>query len=230
MATSGVYTNQLTRNQLVEAVLKKLAVLSEGQTPSAQNYTDVQTALNLRIAEFRTLGMPLWARESFTFTPTTNQYTIGQGQTLNAVYPVKVLQAYRTETNTKIDMEVIPREEYNILPSNTSGSPLKLSYQPNINSGTIWLWPSPSVTNTATVTIVYVRPIQYFTGNTETLDMPEEWYNALIFNTAVDLSPEWSVPLPDRQWLEKQAEKHLEIALGVGQDVGSFYIQPERQR
>lgn len=230
MTTSGEYQNQLTRNQLVESILRKLAVLSEGQTPSTINYTEVELALNMKIAQFRSLGMALWARESFTWTPTTGTYTIGEGQTLDTVYPVRVLQAYRTETNTKIEMDVIPREEYNILPLSTSGSPIKLSYQPNINSGTVWLWPEPSASNTSTITIVYQRPLQYFTTSTETLDMPEEWYNALVFGTAVDLSAEWSVPLQDRQWLEKQADKHLEIAMGVGQDVGSFYVQPERRR
>lgn len=230
MATSGVYQNQLTRDQLVQAVLRKLAALSEGQTPSTQNYADATVALNMKLAQYRALGMALWARESYTFTPTTNVYTIGEGQTLNTVFPTKVIQAYRTETNTKIDMELIPREEYNILPASTSGNPIKLSYQPNINSGTIWLWPTPVSTNTSTVTIVYQRPMQVFTSGTQTLDMPEEWYNAVVFGTAVDLSPEWSIPLQDRQWLEKQAMQHLDIAMGVGQDVGSFFVQPERRR
>lgn len=230
MATSGEYQNQLTRNQLVESILRKLAALSEGQTPSAQNYTDTQIALNMKLGEYKALGMPLWARTTHTWTPTTGSYSIGEGQTLDVVYPVKMLQAYRTETNTKIDMDLIPFEEYNILPASTSGSPIKLSYQPNINSGTIYLWPQPSSSNTATITIVYQRPIQYFTASTETLDMPEEWYNALVFGTAVDLSPEWTIPLQDRQWLEKQADKHLDIAMSIGQDVGSFYLQPERRR
>lgn len=230
MATSGEYQNQLTRNQLIEAILRKLATLSEGQTPSAQNYTDTQIALNMKLGEFRSLGMPLWARTSYTWTPTTSSYTIGEGQTLDTVFPAKLLQAYRTETNTIIDMELVPKEQFNILPLSSTGSPIKISYQPAINYGTVYLWPAPDSTNTSTVTLVYQRPFQYFTTSTETLDMPEEWYNALVFGTAVDLAPEWSIPLPDRQWLEKQAEKHLEFAMGVGQDVGSFYVQPERGR
>lgn len=230
MTTSSVYTNQYTRNQLAQQILRKLAVLSEGQTPSTQNYSDCQDAINNTIAQFRTLGMPLWARVEYTFTPTTSSYNIGESQTLNTVFPVKLIQAYRTENNTRIDMDLVSKEEFNILPSSSTGTPLKVSYQPYINYGTIYLWPTPTSTNTATITLVYQRPLQYFTASTETFDMPEEWYDALIYAVAVKLSPEWTIPLPDRQFLKQEAKEYLENAMGVGQDLGSFYIQPKREQ
>jgi hypothetical protein len=225
-----VLTNQLTRNQIIEAALRKLAVLAEGQTPSAQNYTDAQISLNMTLSQFRTLGMPLWTRMEYTFLPTAASYSIGTGQTLNTPYPVKLLQAYRTESNTRVEMNIVNKEEYNILPASSTGTPIKISYQPNINSGVVYLWPTPPATNTAYVTLVYLRSVQYTSLATDTIDMPEEWYMALVLALAVSLAPEWGIPLPDRQWLEKQAEKALEAAAGVGQDVGSFFVQPAREQ
>lgn len=224
----SVTTNLLTRNQLIEAALRKLGALSEGQTPSTQNYTDSQQSLNMIIAQYRSLGMPLWARQEYTFTPTTGVYTIGEGMTLNTPFPVKMLQAYRTETNTKIDLDIVPKEEFNILPGGSTGSFIKLTYTPSINYGTIALWPAPGATNTAQLTLVYIRPLTYTSLSTDTLDMPEEWQMAVVYGLAVALAPEWGIPLPDRQYLEKQADKYLDIAASVGQDVGSFYIQPAR--
>jgi len=228
MTTSSTYSYQLTRNQIIESALRKLGVLAEGQTPSTQNYSDGMMALNTVISQLRAVGMPLWARSEHTFTPTTGTYTIGTGMTLDTPFPVKLLQAIRTENNAKIPMEVISRQEYNQLPTSNSDSPLKVNYQPFINYGTISFWPTPTSSNTATVTLVYQRPFQYFTSSAETMDFPEEWYSALIYNLAVRLAPEWGVPLPDRQLLMQEAKMYTEDALMVGQEDASFFISPDR--
>ena len=172
--------------------------------------------------------MPLWARSEYTFTPTTNTYTIGTGMTLSTPFPVKLLQAFRTESNAKIPLEIVAREDFNILPTSSNGSPIKINYQSFVNYGTISLWPTPTSTNTATITLVYQRPYQYFTASTETADFPEEWYNAIIYHLAVRLAPEWGVPLPDRQMLLQEAKMYTEDAAMVGQEDGSFYLAPER--
>lgn len=230
MATSSIYSYQLTRNDIITSAMRKLGVLAEGQTPSAQNYADGMMALNTAISQLRAVGMPLWARSEYTFTPTTGTYTIGTGMTLNTPFPVKLLQAFRTETNAKIPLELMAREDFNILPTTSTGSPIKVNYQPNINYGTLSFWPAPTSSNTATITLVYQRPYQYFTTSTETMDFPEEWYNALIYTLAVLLAPEWGVPLPDRQVLKSEAKEYIEMAQMTGQEDGSFYLQPERNR
>lgn len=228
MATSNIYSYQLTRNEIIESALRKLGVIAEGQTPSTQNYADGSMALNTVISQLKAVGMPLWARSEYTFTPTSGNYTIGISQTLNTPFPVKLLQAYRIETGAKIPMEIVAREDFNILPSSSSGAPIKVNYQPFINYGMLTFWPTPSATNTAPITLVYQRPYQYFTASTETLDFPEEWYNSVIYHLAVRLAPEWGVPLPDRQMLMQEAKMYTDDALMVGQEDGSFFIAPER--
>ena len=230
MATSSIYSYQLTRNQIIESALRKLGVLAEGQTPSTQNYSDGAMALNTVVAQLKAIGMPLWARSEYTFTPTTNSYTIGTGMTLNTPFPVKMLQAFRTDNGAKIPLEIVAREDFNILPTSSNGSPIKINYQSFVNYGTISLWPTPTSTNTATITLVYQRPYQYFTTSTETMDFPEEWYNAIIYHLAVRLAPEWGVPLPDRQMLMQEAKMYTEDAAMVGQEDGSFFVMPERRQ
>jgi len=228
MAISGINYNQLTRDQMITASLRKLGVLAEGQTPSAQNLADATVAFNSVIAELRTVGNPLWARVEYTFTPVTNVYTIGNGYTLNTDYPVRLYHAYRTEVNVRIPMDIVAKEDFSHLPTNSAGSPLKLCYTPGINVGTIELWPTPLSTSTATVTLVYQRPYDYMINSTDTLDFPEEWYNAIIYRVAVLLAPEWGVALPDRQLLETQADKAMAIVLGGGQEDASIYFSPDR--
>lgn len=228
MTTSSVYTYQLTRDDIIKAALRKLGVLAAGQTPTADNYADGAMALNTVIAQLKAVGMPLWARVEYTFTPTTGTYNIGEGLTLNTRYPVKLLQVFRTENNVKIPMDIVSREEFNTLPASSSGTPIKVNYQPLINAGVVSLWPTPASTNTATVTLVYQRPFQYNITSTDTLDFPEEWSSAIIYHLAVRLAPEWGVPLPDRQLLLQEAKMYTEDALMTGQEDASFFISPER--
>ena len=229
MTTSSVYTFQMTRDELITAAMRKLGVLAEGQTPTATNLSDGQVALNGAIAQLRAIGMPLWARSEYTFTPTTGSYTIGTGMTLNTPFPVKLLQAFRTESNAKIPMELTARQDFNILPTTSGGTPIKVCYQPFINYGTVYLWPTPASTNTATVTLVYQRPFQYFTTGTETADFPEEWQIPLIYTTAVLLAPEFGIPLQDRQALRSEVKEYVELAMEVGGEDASFFVQPERR-
>lgn len=234
MATSGVTTNQLTRNQYIEAALRKLNVIAEGQTPSTESYTNGTFAFNALIGEFRTLGMPLWARTTHSFSPvaSTVAYNIGSGQTLNTPYPVKMLQAYRQDSGqtTKTPVELISDYNFNMLPSSSGGMPIQLTYQPKVNLGVIKLWPTPDATAaTSTITLIYFRPIEYVSASTDTIDFPEEWTNAVIYNLAARLAPEWGVPLPDRRELSKEADKYLERALENSNEDASFFFQPERR-
>lgn len=229
MTISSIYSVQYTRDALITASLRKLGVIAEGQTPSSQNLSDGAMALNMALSSLRSIGVPLWARDEYTFTPTTDTYSVGIGQTLNIPFPVKLLQAYRTETNSKIDLEIVARQDFNILPTSSTGSPVKVNYQPFINYGVLSLWPTPPSTNTATITITYQRPFSVFTSGTETLDLPEEWYLPIVYETACILAPEWGIPLQDRSALRAELNIYKQAALDNTGEDGSFFIQPERR-
>ena len=234
MTTSGVTIYQLSRDDLITAALRKLGVLAEGQTPSAQNLSDGAQAVNVLIAALRSIGMPLWARKTYSFNPVANtgSYDIGIGKTFNTAYPLHIMQAYRQDgsNTTKINMEVIPNFNYNLYPTSSGGTPIQLSYQPFINYGTIRLWPIPDASATSsTITIVYQSPFEYFNAATDTLAFPEEWYLAIIYKLATLLAPEWGIPLADRQDLKKDAAEFIEMAKEVGYEDGSLFIQPNRR-
>jgi hypothetical protein len=232
MTTSGNTIYQLTRNEILEAAIGALGVLAEGQAPSSDDYTVGAKLLGTTIARFRTFGMPLWARMSYTWTPTTSSYTIGDGQTLDTPYPLHLLQAYRTNSSgTKINIDIESDYNYNTFPSNSGGQiPYKISYTPKVNLGTIKLWPTDLSTNTETLTIVYTRPFEYFDSSTHTMDLPEEWYDAVIYDVAVKLAPRFGVPIPDRQELKKEAKVYLDQAMEFNFEDASFFVTPQRNQ
>lgn len=232
MATSGITTNQLTRNQIIEAALRKLGVLALDQTPSATEYSNALISLNAMIGEFRVLGLEVWQRTNYTMSLTNavSSYNIGSGQTINTPYPIHLLQVVRLDANsgTKIPVDIIADYNYNLLPASTSGVPIQVTYQAKNNIGTLKVWPTPdsySATN-VTLQLTYLRPIEYFSSATDTADFPEEWVSALIYNLAVRMAPEYGIPLSDRQLLIREAEKYLETAEDNAFEDASFFIQP----
>jgi len=233
MATSGTYSVQYSRDDLVTAAHYKLGVIADGQTLNTTQLTRGTMALNMSLALLRAKGMPLWERNSYTFstTSTVSSYDIGTGKTFNTPYPLKLLQCYRTDTGTRIDMDVESDYNFNQLPINSTGIPLKITYQPKVNYGTLRLWPTPDTTAaSSTFTIVYQQPFQYFVNSTDTADFPEEWYLPLVYRTAVVLAPEWGIPLGDRNMLIGEAEKYTDEALSMGSEDASLFIQPYTQQ
>jgi hypothetical protein len=178
--------------------------------------------------------MPLWARTSHTFSPTAaaSSYTIGTGQTLNTTYPLKIYEAiYAPDSGTNYPMNIIADYNYRLLPTDATGRPIQLTYQPSNNSGIIKIWPTPTSAETSDdITIVYQRVFEYMTATADTIDFPEEWYTPLVYGLATRLAPEWGVPLPDRQALNKEFEIVLERVQGMGQEDATIMFQPDRRR
>lgn len=224
------YSIQYSRTEILTASLRKLGVLAQGQVPDSESLTNASMALNMVIAELRGIGMPLWQRKEFTWTPTTSEYEIGIGKTLNVPFPVRMLQAYRSDTSlAKVPIIIEALEDFNRLPV-SPGVPLKLNYTPKINYGVIRLWPVPQASNTASITIIYQAPFEYMVNDSDSLSFPEEWYNAIVYKVAVLLAPEWGIPLPDRQELKREAEVYISNALASNQEDGSFFFSPDRNR
>lgn len=229
MSTSGTTTWALQRDSIINAALRKLAVLSGGSVPATYEITNATEALNALLKGFQADGMPLWAMSSYTFTAATNTatYNIGNGQTLNTPMPLKVIQAWRAGTNySNVPMNVYSNTNYNILPlTNSSGTPVNLHYQPLSNYGTISLWPYP-VDSSTSITIRYQRPFEDMTSSVDNLDFPPYWTEAIIYGLADRLAPEYGIPLEDRKLLSTQASSFHAQALSFGSEESSFYLQP----
>lgn len=233
MATSGFTLFELTRDQLISAALRKLGVLAKGQTADAEDLTNGAQALNAVVAKLQTLGMPLWARKEYTFTPVagTATYEIGVGKTLATPFPLKMQQALLVDTvsGANIEMEIHSIYEYNtIYSTGSTGSPIQMFYQPLVNYGVITVWPTPDaagITNKQ-IKIVYQRPFEDFVSGTDTPDFPQEWHQAVIYQLAVALAPEYGVPLSDRQLLMQEMQIYTAEATSFGTDEASLYFAP----
>lgn len=230
MSTSGTTTFALKRDEVINAALRKISVLSGGSSPAAYEVTNASQALNAMIKGFQSDGMPIWAVKQYTFTTTaTGVYNIGTGQTINTPMPLKIIQAYRVEQTgaSNVPMNIYNHYDYNLLPVNaSSGEPVNLYYQPLSTYGTINLWPTPIDSDTQ-ITIVYQRPYEDMNTATDDFDFPAYWTEALIYGLAWRLCPEYGTPIQDRQVIQKEAEFFHLQAMSFGTEEGSMYFMPD---
>lgn len=231
MATSGTAVWTQNRNQVITGALRKLAVLPSGGTPTSAQISDASDALNALIKAFHADGMPIWKLTSTSFTTTsgTSTYNIGPSQTISAVQPLKVFQAeYTPSGGNNTPMNVYNRYDFIDLPRSTTitGTPVNLYYQPLRTTGVIRLWPTPS-DSTTSVTIYYQAPFEDMNASTDDFDFPNYWIQALVYNLAWSMSPEYGIPTNDRNQLAQEAKFWKDEALSYGTEEGSMYLMPD---
>lgn len=231
MATSNNTIWQLSRDDIINAALRKISVLGEGQTANAQQLSDGAQALNALISELQPLGLELWKRLEMDVTLVNGQstYTIGVGKAINIPFPVKLLQVESQigTSSSRVDMEIKARYDFNNLPVNSTGTPVSISYQPFINYGVLSVWPTPTALPVGSkLVLTYQKPFDIFTTGVETIDFPQEWHNTLIYHLAALLADEYQLPLDDRKWLEGRADKRLATVLSGGGEGTSLFFYP----
>lgn len=229
MTTSSYTSWELDRNKLIESAYRKIGIPGEGNTLTTTQYTDGLEALNAVISLAVTDGMPLWKRITLQTTPSTTSqvYTIPNA--------VKVFAVFLRDVGG-VQYELINKSlyDFNRLPRNSSGVPVHWTWAPALEGGAVSIWPltSDSVTvANKTFQIVYQKEFDGFDDTTtDTPDFPAYWTTALIYKTSLLLAPEYGVPLEDRKMLLAEANMYWKQASDYGDEDGSFYIQPDRQR
>lgn len=231
MATSGITTYTRTVQQVVDAAYRKTGIMAKGQTADGTELTEGIEALNLVIAELRGEGLNLWKLINTTLTMVAGQaeYTLAQPNKLAKLY-----QAWLQDNSSqsKIPLNVVSIFNYNFFPLGNNGTPVQIVYEPKNSSGKITLWPAPNSTilSTKTLHLVGETELEVATDAAQTIDFPTEWYNTVIYYTALSLAVENNVPLQDRSKLAEEAKMHLEMAKATNNENASLFFQPVLSR
>jgi len=226
MTTSNSYDFSINRDQLIYGALRLAGVIAQGETPTASQVSDAATTLNMLVKAWMADGMPLWAIRTVTITPVAGQNTY----TYNTPKLLKPIQAWNRQTSSQVDipMRMISRQEYNILGNkSTTGNPIQLFFNPNLNSTEIKLFPTPDATSAAqnVIYIVAQVPYQDFDTATDTPDFPQEWYEAIKYGLAVRLAGEYNIDIETRRTLTGEAAAIKQEALSFGTEETSLYFQ-----
>ena len=146
--------------------------------------------------------------------------------TSKTVRPLKIIQAQRFDytNNTEVPINIISRDEYvRLSDKTTEGPPTQIYYTLGVLTGTVNFFPRFPNGNEI-IKIWFQRPFEDMDAAANTLDFPQEWEQAIIWELAATLGSEMGVP--DRKLtmlLQKAALEKMKVE-EFGMEEGSVYL------
>jgi hypothetical protein len=226
MTTSGSLDFALVTNSLIEEAFDLCGIGSEGEEISADQYARALRSLNLLVKAWSTQEH-LWLRTSKTVTllASTASYAL-------TPKPMRIIEARRKVTSGGVEtpLTMWARQQYSEQPNKTADSiPTAFYYDPQLTTGTLYLWPRPSAATAAamTVELTYLRRIEDFDGSADDPDLPQEWLMALTYGLAAELVLKYNVR-PDIAGAIRERAAILKMALdSFDTEPASLFMQPE---
>lgn len=181
MATSGSTDYTLTAREVATQSLRLIRVTPVFDTPSAEDLTQAIATLNLMLKGWETDG-PHIAHQtegSVAVVAATPSYSLSPR-------PYRLIEArYRDANGRDLPMHELTRAEYFEFPiKTTQGTPTQYYYDPQVSTGTLYVWPVLAAATTETIQYTYQRVFEDIDNPANNLDIPQEWLDMVVYNLA----------------------------------------------
>lgn len=224
MAVSNSTDLSTTRDLIIREALEILGVYDPNEGLSSADVTSCSRTLEFMVKAWQADGIHLWkyTEQTINMVDGTNTYT-------PAPRVLRVHEArYRTASDS-IDtpLLIVSRKEYMELTDKSSeGSrPTILYYSPTRDSGTVYLWPTPS-NSTDSVILTAELSIMDFDGGSNEPDFPQEWYQALAWGLAERSATKYG-RADALQYIKPLANEYLMQVKYWDQETASVQITPD---
>lgn len=214
----------ITVSSMITNVLRRINVIQEGESASADLMADAFTRLNdwvSSVAELEKLTIYTVTRSTWTITSTKgfvgSPYTVGVSGDINIFRPpsmnfIDKVRYQDTSVSPTIEYRLQPltRDAYQAIPQKTLTSPLPTMwfYEPTYTSsafGSMYLWMVP--TQASLQGVIYApTPISEFTAISDTIALPPGYNRFIRDGLAVELWPELREGAPIDTGLQKSAD------------------------
>jgi hypothetical protein len=216
----------LTATSAITRAYRHAGILSDVAAPSATQLAEALETLNALCLAWRKFGLTTWARAPITFSLVLGQatYTFGSSGSAGTVRPVRIFPegSYITQDGMDSPLTLVPRSDYYGLGDKASaGTPVQFWYDQGVSLGTVVVWPVPDSAG-MTVTLDCQVPMTAVTSS-DSLDIPEEWQEAVALNLALRLSLGRTRVSANLKELAKEA---FESAMSTGTEDGSIRFEP----
>jgi len=137
-------------------------------------------------------------------------------------------ELYFGNNSREIQMARLNRDDYTNLPNKnfTANQPYQFWFDRTIPQATVYLWPTPS-DPFIQMTVWYQRQIMDVGALTDELEVPQRWYEAVVFMLAHRMSLELPQVAMDRiGYLEKMADRYYSEAEAEERDKSPIYLAP----
>jgi len=228
VTVSALTTYTLGLNELIDEAFDIIGVGSEGEAVSADMYARGKRSLNLMILTWNAME-DMWrmTRRSLPVVAGTAAYVLSPK-------PMRVLSARRKLTlgGYETPMTQWSRQEYLDMPNKLSSpsTPVNFYYDPQRDTGTLYLWPAPSaaVYPTITIEIDELRPMFIMDASNDTLDFPQEWQETVVMNLAKRLKLKYPVgDATTNAEIDRAADDLFAKLKAWDNEPVSIYLQPD---
>jgi hypothetical protein len=196
-------------NDVITASLRKIGVLAieAGEVATAAAATAGLDDLNMMLKSWATRRLVLRAPTllgGFALTAAKYSYSVKVSGDLNTACPLSVLSAYyRDASGYDYPLDLLTREQYDgyFDKAVTTGAPQALFFDPGATqqaarAGTIYIYPVPDSAATYTLYIEALVSLTSFATLTTAYTLPDEYLEAIVYNLAVRLAPDYGRPTP----------------------------------
>lgn len=198
MATSGITDWTQTAGDIVTRAMRQVTILSSGENPTDEEMDDGINELN---------GMlKTWQVEANLFRNATATLTIPAG-TGAATLPtdVRAINSARhviSATNER-PLNLWNRDEWMALPNRaTVGAyPTAFVLNKTIDGLELRIWPVPATD--ITVNLDYSRVAETVTAPNQTVDVPQDWTEAVVYNLASRIAGMFGASRTDPQAVQR---------------------------
>ena len=229
MTTSGSLDFNLTLNPLIDEAFSICGIGSEGEAISADQYFRARRSLNMLAKHWSTMGH-LWLQTEATVTLVAAQANYALA-TLFSQKPLRILSVRRKITSGGYETPLTEwsRQEYYDQPNKTVSSvPTSYYFDPQRETGTLYVWPTASTATAAaqTLQVTYHRRIEDFDASNDDMDLPQEWHLALAYGLASELAVKYGVNSSMRREIAARAAEYKAQIEAFDTEPASLFLQP----
>jgi hypothetical protein len=227
MTTSGSVDYAMTALQIMDEAFDLCSVGSEGESINADMYARAFRSLNLIVKTWGT-HEHLWLRTAMSVPLVASQAAYSLSPK-----PMRVVEARRKVTASGIETPLMEWAQRTYLeqPNKSVASiPTAFYYDPQRDSGTLYVWPTASAATAASMTLelTYLRRIEDFDATGDSPDLPQEWLQALTYALAAELAVKYCATNPALiSRIEQRAAALFAQLDSFDTEPASLFLQPE---
>jgi hypothetical protein len=143
--------------------------------------------------------------------------------------PNRILSYRRKTFNDDNEIPVLSwsRQQYfNQVNKLSTGTVVNCYYSPQLVDGRLYVWQTASSVNDF-VRFTFERPLQDILTGDDSVDFPNEWLEAIIYNLAFRLADDYTVPPQKVVQVGQKAVQFLDDLLGWDEEMESLNLQPD---
>lgn len=187
MATSGTTNSTMTAADIIQAALQELGVLSAGENAGGDDLELGIRSLNFMMKSWAARGVTSWRNEDGTVPMVSGQSEAVIEGAID-VLDVRFVQAGGYERM----LQRWEMGQYRQLPNKeTPGNPVAYAVDKAPSGVKLLLWPLPVATSSLRYS--YTRITEDVTDGAQTLDIPQEWLEAVYVALAARLAQAYGV-------------------------------------